>query len=165
MELFTDIAFFLVGLVLIVKGADWLTDGAASIARRFGIPTLVIGLTIVAIGTSAPEFVVSMLGAIHKSPDIAIGNVVGSNIFNILGMMGATALISPILLTRGNVMRDLPIMNLAVGALFVMLADTILDEEATLNYSSYGAFGRQHLPVLQKKPCFCLKTGSFLLDP
>lgn len=136
MELFTDIAFFLVGLVLIVKGADWLTDGAASIARRFGIPTLVIGLTIVAIGTSAPEFVVSMLGAIHKSPDIAIGNVVGSNIFNILGMMGATALISPILLTRGNVMRDLPIMNLAVGALFVMLADTILDEEATLNYLS-----------------------------
>lgn len=136
MELITDIAFFLVGLVLIVKGADWLTDGAASIARRFGIPTLVIGLTIVAIGTSAPEFVVSMLGAIHKSPDIAIGNVVGSNIFNILGMMGATALISPILLTRGNVMRDLPIMNLAVGALFVMLADTILDEEATLNYLS-----------------------------
>lgn len=136
MELFTDIAFFLVGLVLIVKGADWLTDGAVSIARRFGIPTLVIGLTIVAIGTSAPEFVVSMLGAIHKSPDIAIGNVVGSNIFNILGMMGATALISPILLTRGNVMRDLPIMNLAVGALFVMLADTILDEEATLNYLS-----------------------------
>lgn len=136
MELFTDIAFFLVGLVLIVKGADWLTDGAASIARRFGIPTLVIGLTIVAIGTSAPEFVVSMLGAIHKSPDIAIGNVVGSNIFNILGMMGATALISPILLTRGNVMRDLPIMNLAVGALFIMLADTILDEEATLNYLS-----------------------------
>ncbi len=136
MELFTGIAFFLVGLVLIVKGADWLTDGAASIARRFGIPTLVIGLTIVAIGTSAPEFVVSMLGAIHKSPDIAIGNVVGSNIFNILGMMGATALISPILLTRGNVMRDLPIMNLAVGALFVMLADTILDEEATLNYLS-----------------------------
>lgn len=136
MELFTDIAFFLVGLILIVKGADWLTDGAASIARRFGIPTLVIGLTIVAIGTSAPEFVVSMLGAIHKSPDIAIGNVVGSNIFNILGMMGATALISPILLTRGNVMRDLPIMNLAVGALFVMLADTILDEEATLNYLS-----------------------------
>ncbi|MBQ4380451.1 MAG: calcium/sodium antiporter [Bacteroidaceae bacterium] len=136
MELITDIAFFLAGLFLIVKGADWLTDGAASIARRFGIPTLVIGLTIVAIGTSAPEFVVSMLGAIHKSPDIAIGNVVGSNIFNILGMMGATALISPILLTRGNVMRDLPIMNLAVGALFVMLADTILDEEATLNYLS-----------------------------
>ncbi len=136
MELIIDIAFFLVGLVLIVKGADWLTDGAASIARRFGIPTLVIGLTIVAIGTSAPEFVVSMLGAIHKSPDIAIGNVVGSNIFNILGMMGATALISPILLTRGNVMRDLPIMNLAVGALFVMLADKILDSEVTRNYLS-----------------------------
>ena len=136
MELITDIIFFLVGLTLIVKGADWLTDGAASIARRFGIPTLVIGLTIVAIGTSAPEFVVSMLGAIHKSPDIAIGNVVGSNIFNILGMMGATALISPILLTRSNVMRDLPIMNLAVGALFVLLADKILDENVTHNYLS-----------------------------
>ena len=136
MELITDIVLFLVGLTLIVKGADWLTDGAASIARRFGIPTLVIGLTIVAIGTSAPEFVVSMLGAIHKSPDIAIGNVVGSNIFNILGMMGATALISPILLTRGNVMRDLPIMNIAVGALFVLLADKILNPEMTQNYLS-----------------------------
>ena len=129
MELFLDIIFFLVGLALIVKGADWLTDGAANIAHRFGIPTLVIGLTIVAIGTSAPEFVVSMLGAIHKSPDIAIGNVVGSNIFNILGMIGATAVISPILLTRNNVLRDLPIMTLSVGMLLVLLADNLLDEK------------------------------------
>ncbi len=136
MELITDIVFFLVGLTGIVKGADWLTDGAASIARRFGIPTLGIGLTIVAIGPSAPEFVVSMLGAIHKSPDIAIGNVVGSNIFNILGMMGTTALISPILLTRNNVVRDLPIMNLAVGVLFVLLAYKILDDDVTRNYLS-----------------------------
>ncbi len=135
MELFIDIILFSVGLTLIVKGADWLTDGAASIARRFGIPTLVIGLTIVAIGTSAPEFVVSMLGAIHKSPDIAIGNVVGSNIFNILGMFGCTALISPILLTRNNVLRDLPIMTLAIGVLLVLLADNILGEATTNSLS------------------------------
>lgn len=128
MELFLDIVFFAVGLTLIVKGADWLTDGAANIAHRFGIPTLVIGLTIVAVGTSAPEFVVSMLGAIHKSPDIAIGNVVGSNIFNILGMIGCTAMISPILLTRNNVLRDLPIMTLAVGMLLVLLADNLFEE-------------------------------------
>lgn len=136
MELFLDIIFFLVGLVLIVKGADWLTDGAGSIARRFGIPTLVIGLTIVAIGTSAPEFVVSMLGAIHKSPDIAIGNVVGSNIFNILGMIGLTAVVSPIALTRGNVLRDLPIMTLAVAALFVLLADKVFDADVQQNVLS-----------------------------
>ncbi len=137
MELFLDIVYFTIGLILIVKGADWLTDGAARIAHRFGIPTLVIGLTIVAIGTSAPEFVVSMLGAIHKSPDIAIGNVVGSNIFNILGMIGCTAMISPILLTRNNVLRDLPIMTLAVSMLLVLLADNLFDE-GTSNTLSRG---------------------------
>lgn len=136
MEILANIVYFAVGLALIIKGADWLTDGAANIAHRFGIPTLVIGLTIVAIGTSAPEFVVSMLGAIHGNPDIAIGNVVGSNIFNILGMIGCTAIISPILLTRGNVLRDLPIMTLAVGVLIIMLADTWLDEESTVNHLS-----------------------------
>ena len=86
-------ALFVVGLVLIVKGADWLTDGASSIARRFNISSLVIGLTIVAAGTSAPELVVSLISAIEGKTEIAIGNVVGSNIFNILFVIGTTALI------------------------------------------------------------------------
>ena len=75
---------FIVGLVAIIKGADWLTDGAAQIARRFGIPSIVVGLTIVAIGSSAPELVVSVVAALQSNADMAVGNVVGSNIFNIL---------------------------------------------------------------------------------
>ena len=87
-------ALFVVGLVLIVKGADWLTDGASSIARRFNISSLVIGLTIVAAGTSAPELVVSLISALEGKTEIAIGNVVGSIIFNALAIMGLTAIMA-----------------------------------------------------------------------
>lgn len=108
MELLLNILLFSVGLVAIIKGADWLTDGAASIARRFGIPSIVVGLTIVAIGSSAPEFVVSVLSAIQGNVDIALGNIVGSNIFNILGIMGVTALVRPVEVQRSNVRYDVP---------------------------------------------------------
>lgn len=99
---------FLFGLVAIVKGADWMTDGAANVAKRFGISTLVIGMTIVAIGSSAPEFVVSALAAIKGNTDMAIGNVVGSNIFNTLAIMGATALVARVSASRGNLRNDVP---------------------------------------------------------
>lgn len=99
---------FLIGLVAIVKGADWMTDGAANVAKRFGISTLVIGMTIVAIGSSAPEFVVSALAAIKGNTDMAIGNVVGSNIFNTLAIMGATALVARVSASRGNLRNDVP---------------------------------------------------------
>ena len=89
---------FVIGLVAIIKGADWLTDGAASIAHHFGIPTIVVGLTIVAVGSSAPEFVVSVVSAIKGNVDMALGNVVGSNIFNILCVLGVCAIIKPLLL-------------------------------------------------------------------
>ena len=108
MELLINILLFSVGLLAIIKGADWLTDGAASIARRFGIPSIVVGLTIVAIGSSAPEFVVSVLSAIQGNVDIALGNIVGSNIFNILGIMGITALVRPVEVQHGNVRYDVP---------------------------------------------------------
>ena len=107
------------GLLAIIKGADWLTDGAASIAERFGIPTIVVGLTIVAIGSSAPEFVVSTVSAIQGNVDIALGNIVGSNIFNILGIMGITALVRPVVVQRANVRYDLPfalLSSIAVAA-------------------------------------------------
>ena len=96
MDILVNIGLFIVGLILIVKGADWLTDGAASVARRFGIPSLVVGLTIVAMGSSAPELVVSVVAAIQGNVDMALGNVVGSNIFNILAIMGITAIVRPI---------------------------------------------------------------------
>lgn len=111
---------FLVGLFAIVKGADIMTDGAAGIARRFGISTLVIGMTIVAIGSSAPEFVVSALSAFKGNTDMAIGNVVGSNIFNILAIMGATALFVPVTATRGNIRNDVPFA--ALSSLVVLFA-------------------------------------------
>ena len=118
-------AFFVLGLVLIVKGADWLTDGASSIARRFNISSLVIGLTIVAAGTSAPELVVSLISAIEGKTEIAIGNVVGSNIFNALAIMGLTAIMAPVFCTKRNVYVDVPICVLAGGMLVGM---TILND-------------------------------------
>ena len=114
---------FSAGLLAIIKGADWLTDGAAAIAERFGIPSIVVGLTIVAIGSSAPEFVVSTVSALQGNVDIALGNVVGSNIFNILGIMGITALVRPIVVNKANVKYDLPF---AVLASIAIAAPTLL---------------------------------------
>ena len=108
------------GLALIVFGADWLVDGASGIARRFGLSEFVIGLTIVGMGTSAPEMVVSFIGAFQGNADIAIGNVVGSNIMNTLLILGVTALILPIVNTPSNWKRDIP-MNLAVTVLLIVL--------------------------------------------
>lgn len=92
----------IVGLALVVLGADFLVDGASSIAKRFGVSDFVIGLTIVGMGTSAPEMVVSFIGALQGNGDIAIGNVVGSNIFNVFMILGATALILPMDITPMN---------------------------------------------------------------
>ncbi len=86
-----SLVFVVIGLVLILVGANALTDGAAAVAKRFRISNLVIGLTIVAFGTSAPELTVSVLSALKGSPDLAMGNVVGSNIFNVLLILGVTA--------------------------------------------------------------------------
>ena len=91
-----NILFLIGGLILILLGANGLTDGSASVAKRFRIPPIVIGLTIVAFGTSAPELTVSVSSALKGSADIAIGNVVGSNIFNILFVVGTAALIVPV---------------------------------------------------------------------
>jgi len=127
MEIAKLIFLFLIGLILIMKGADWLTDGASSIARRFHISSLVIGLTIVAFGTSAPELVVSCISALNGKTDMAIGNVVGSNIFNVLAIMGTTALIAPVKCTPGNIRYDVPLCLVASIALFAMCNDRLLD--------------------------------------
>ena len=104
-----NILLLLVGLGLIFLGADWLVDGASAIARRAGVSEFVIGLTIVGFGTSCPELVVSLTGAIQGNADIAIGNVVGSNIFNTLFILGLTALLMPVSMTDANRRRDIPI--------------------------------------------------------
>lgn len=127
MGILLAILYFLGGLAAIVKGADWLTDGSASIARKFGIPSLVVGLTIVAMGSSAPELVVSVVAALNGNSDIALGNVVGSNIFNILGIMGITAMVTPIVVERSNIRYDVPFAILAAVAVAITALDSLLN--------------------------------------
>lgn len=110
----------IVGLALVVLGADFLVDGASSIAKKFGVSDFVIGLTIVGMGTSAPELVVSFIGALQGNGDIAIGNVVGSNIFNVFMILGATALILPMDITPMNRKKDIP-LNIAITLIFIAL--------------------------------------------
>lgn len=135
MDLLLFIGQFLVGLLAIVKGADWLTDGAAKIAHRFGIPTIVVGLTIVAMGSSAPEFVVSVVSAAKGNSDMALGNVVGSNIFNILAIMGITALVRPISVDRANVRYDVPFVLLSSVVVAITALDTFFGNDGANSIS------------------------------
>ena len=112
------ILMLLVGLGLVVLGADWLVEGASSIARKAGVSEFVIGLTIVGFGTSCPELVVSLTGALEGNADIAVGNVIGSNIFNVLFILGLTALIRPVSMTAANRKDDIP-MTLTITMFFL----------------------------------------------
>ena len=117
------VGLFLVGFVLLIKGADALVEGASSLARKLGISTLVIGLTIVAFGTSAPELVVNLLASFEGNVDIAIGNIIGSNIANILLILGVAAIIHPLTVQRGTVWKEIPFSLLAIVVLFIMASD------------------------------------------
>lgn len=115
-----QIILLLAGLLLILFGANWLVDGSSSIAKRFGISEFVIGLTIVGIGTSTPEMVVSFLSSIQGKADMAIGNIVGSNIFNTMLILGITAIIAPLTITKSNLKKDIP-LNILVTVLLIVL--------------------------------------------
>jgi len=106
------------GLILLVFGGHWLVEGAVKVAQRFGISDSIIGLTIVAIGTSLPELAASLAGALKKEPDIAIGNIIGSNVFNLLGVMGIAGILHPLSFTSDLVKRDYSFMLLVTGLLF-----------------------------------------------
>lgn len=125
-----DTLFLIGGLLLILLGANGLTDGASSVAKRFHIPNIVIGLTIVAFGTSAPELAVSVSSALKGSADIAVGNVVGSNIFNALMIVGCTAMFAPIVVQRNTLLKEIPLCILASLALLIMGNDMLLDKAA-----------------------------------
>ncbi len=116
----TQFFILLAGLLLILLGANYLVDGASSIAKRFGLSEFIIGVTIVGIGTSAPEMVVSFLSALQGKADMAIGNIVGSNIFNTAMILGVTALISPLAITKSNLNKDIP-LNILVTILLIVL--------------------------------------------
>lgn len=115
------------GLALILLGANALTDGAAAVAKKFQISDLVIGLTIVAFGTSAPELVISVMAALGGSADMAIGNVVGSNVFNVLMIIGVTAMVLPIKVGEGILSKEIPLVILASFVLAFCANDLLLD--------------------------------------
>lgn len=123
MVMIADILLFIVGLALILSGANALTDGASSIAKRMKVSELVIGLTIVAFGTSAPELAVSAISAIKGSGDIALGNVVGSNLFNTLMIIGCTVLVRPLKVSRLLIKKEIPLCILASFVLILLCAD------------------------------------------
>ena len=109
---------------MVLWGADRLTDGASELARRMNVPEMVIGLTIVAAGTSAPELFVSMVSALKGTPDLAVGNVVGSNIMNTMLIVGVTAMVAPMVIARSTVMKDIPFTVVASMLLFVLIMDS-----------------------------------------
>ena len=116
-----------VGLFLLIKGADWLVRGASSIARRLRVSDFVIGLTVVSFGTSLPELVIGIAAGIEGEPDLTIGNVVGSNIANILLILGTAAVIYPLKASRGTIWRELPFTLVASLVLAALLNDQVLD--------------------------------------
>ncbi len=130
-----DSVFLVIGLVLILVGANALTDGASAVAKRFGISDLVIGLTVVAFGTSAPELVISIVSAINGSAELAVGNVVGSNLFNTLVIIGVTAMIVPMSISRGIMINEIPLVMLSSLVLLVMGNGPLLDGSADMMIS------------------------------
>ena len=126
-----DLLWIVAGLVMILVGSDWLVDGASGIARKYGISEFIIGMTIVGVGTSMPELVSSVISAVGGHGDMALGNVTGSNICNILLILGVTTLISPIGFTRGNVYKDLP-FAIVVSLLLLMLLYTGFGQQGSM---------------------------------
>src|SRR3989344_4998075 len=133
-----EYALLAAGIMLLSKGADWLVDGASSLAKKLGVPTLVIGLTIVAFGTSLPELIVNVIASMQGSSDIAIGNVVGSNIANILLILGISALSRALKIHRSTVWNEIPLSLLAAIALFAYSSRTFLDDASAVITKSDG---------------------------
>lgn len=129
--MWTDIFWLIAGLGLILYGANLLTDGASAVAKRMGVSDLIIGLTVVAFGTSAPELVISLMAATDGNPSLAVGNAVGSNIFNILAILGVTAMVSPIAIKKSVMTNEIPMLILSSVILLVMGYSSALDGTAT----------------------------------
>lgn len=135
MEIILQILLLVVGFIFLIKGADWLVSGASSVASNFKVSKLLIGLTIVAFGTGAPELAVSFSSLISGNTDILLGNVIGSNIINVLLLIGVAAIIHPIRVKKDTVSKELPLLLLISTALIVLILDIGL-AEATANIFS-----------------------------
>ena len=144
MDLLIQILILVVGFVMLVKGADWFVEGVAGIAEKFGIPQLVIGLTIVAFGTSLPELVTSVTAAIKGKTDIAVGNIVGSNIFNILFVVGTSALITPVVYSTSFLIDSIAAVVAAVLLLVCVIRKQKMGRPAgavmLLGYAAYFVY-------------------------
>lgn len=141
MGIFIDILLIIGSMVIVLKGADLLTNGGTIVARRFNMPEMLIGMTIVAFGTSMPEFCVSMASAIGGTADMAVGNVVGSNIFNMLLIIGVCSLIHPMSVPMDTIKRDLPFAFVATIMLIAMLYDgTMARWEGLIMVVAFAAF-------------------------
>lgn len=125
-SLILQIVLIAVSIFVVIKGADALTSGGVSLARRMNIPQIVIGLTIVAMGTSMPEFCVSFVSALKGTPDLAVGNIVGSNIFNSLFIVGCAALVAPMTILHSTVRRDIPFALVSSVMLLMMCLDSTI---------------------------------------
>jgi cation:H+ antiporter len=122
------ILFLALGFIILIKGADWLVEGAASLARRFRVSDLVIGLTVVAFGTSTPELFVNIFASFQGNAEIAIGNILGSNIFNIFFILGISSLIYPLSVTKGTVRKEIPFGLFAAVVLGALANDAFFDK-------------------------------------
>lgn len=136
-----SILLIVIGMVLVLWGADRLTDGAVAIAQRMNVPEIVIGLTIVAMGTSMPEFCVSFAGALKGTADLAVGNVVGSNIFNVMLIVGVAAIVAPMSILKSTVKKDIPFAVFASLILFQLcLNNRITRTEALVLLVMFAVF-------------------------
>lgn len=124
-----QVLLLIAGLVLLIKGADWLVSGASSLARKYGVPDLAIGLTIVAFGTSAPELVVNGFAAAQGHYSIVFGNIIGSNNFNLFIILGITGLMGPLVVQSDTVWKEIPLSLLAVVLLFVFANETLVSDQ------------------------------------
>lgn len=125
-----DIVFLILGFALLILGAGKLVDGASSLAKLFGIPNIVIGLTVVAFGTSAPELVVNLIASFNNSTQMVLGNVIGSNIFNVLGILGICSFIYPLTVKSNTTWLEIPLALLAGVVVLIVSKDMFLDNSS-----------------------------------
>ena len=145
MDIILQLTLLIVGFVLLIRGADWLVDGASSVAANFKVSKLLIGLTIVAFGTGAPELAVSFSSLISGNTDILLGNVIGSNIINVLLLIGVAAVIHPIRVKKATVSKELPLLLLISTALIVLFLDASLTNAVSNVFSRSDAIRKSSI--------------------
>ena len=137
------------GLVLLIKGADWLVNGASALAKKYNVSDLVIGLTVVAFGTSAPEMVINVFASAQNHQDIVFGNVIGSNLFNLFAILGISGIILPLTVQNNTIKKEIPISFLAIIAIFILANDHLF-------YNSTNVMSRSDGIILFIFFCFFL---------